>query len=157
MKEKIALSNELSSKLDELCKDSKKVVFTNGCFDLLHTGHIEYLFAAKAMGDMLIIGVNDDASVKALKGESRPINNLQDRMMMLAALECTDLVVPFSEATPESLIKTIAPHVLVKGGDYTLDTIVGAEYVQQNGGEVKVIAFKEGYSSSAIISKIKNL
>jgi len=134
--------------------DGQRVVFTNGCFDLLHPGHIAYLKDAKAMGDVLVVGLNDDASIRRLKGESRPINPLDDRAAMLAALSSVDMVVPFSEDTPLHLITNLLPDVLVKGGDYTVDNIVGADVVQQEGGEVSVISFLPGYSSSALIERI---
>lgn len=134
-----------------------KIVFTNGCFDLLHPGHIDYLERAKKLGDLLVIGLNEDDSIKILKGNQRPINNLNFRSTMLAALNSVDFIVPFKEETPANLIQEIEPQVLVKGGDYTIDNIVGAEFVQQTGGEVLVIPFLDGYSSSSIISKIQSL
>ncbi len=150
--------------LEDLCqqrqiwkKQGKRVVFSNGCFDLLHPGHITYLQDAKALGDILIIGLNDDASIRRLKGESRPINALQDRAMMLEALKPVDAVVAFSEDTPLHLISTLLPDVLVKGGDYTVDNIVGADVVQAAGGHVTTISFLEGYSSTRLIRKIMTL
>ncbi|NOX91427.1 MAG: bifunctional D-glycero-beta-D-manno-heptose-7-phosphate kinase/D-glycero-beta-D-manno-heptose 1-phosphate adenylyltransferase HldE [Gammaproteobacteria bacterium] len=133
------------------------VVMTNGCFDLLHPGHITYLEEAAALGDHLIVAVNDDDSVKKLKGERRPVNRLADRMHMLAALSCVDWVVPFSEDTPEQLICHVAPNVLVKGGDYRPEQIAGHDCVVDNGGEVKVLSFKAGYSSTDIIQRICSL
>jgi len=133
----------------------KTVVFTNGCFDVLHGGHIAYLEEAAQLGDRLIIAVNDDASVSRLKGKQRPVNPLSDRMALLAALRCVDWVVPFSEDTPERLITRLLPDVLVKGGDYRPDEIAGAKAVKQNGGTVKVLTFKEGYSTSNLINRIK--
>ena len=132
----------------------KKIVFTNGCFDLLHPGHIEYLNNARSLGDVLIIGLNTDDSVKRLKGENRPINNEDDRAIMMASLECVSAVVHFSEDTPADLINHILPDILVKGGDYTKETIVGTQSVEEAGGIVKVIPFKEGYSSTKLIEKI---
>jgi len=132
----------------------KRVVFTNGCFDLLHPGHVTYLQDAKALGDYLIIGLNDDASIQRLKGMSRPINPLHDRSVMLSALKAVDAVVPFSEDTPLNLITALLPDVLVKGGDYSVDTIVGADEVMAAGGEVKVIPFLSGYSSTRLIQRI---
>jgi D-beta-D-heptose 7-phosphate kinase/D-beta-D-heptose 1-phosphate adenosyltransferase len=131
------------------------VVMTNGCFDLLHAGHIAYLEEAKALGDYLILAVNDDASVKRLKGESRPIVSLENRMAVLAGLRAVDYVVPFSEDTPLRLIEKLLPDILVKGADYTVDKVVGADLVVANGGEVKLIKFKEGCSTSNIVEKIK--
>jgi len=129
-------------------------VFTNGCFDLLHPGHIDYLERARALGDALVIGLNDDASVRSLKGPLRPINPLPDRIRMLAALGCVDLIVPFAEETPAKLIAALLPDVLVKGGDYSPDNIVGAREVRAHGGEVIVMPFIGGYSSSALIQRI---
>jgi len=132
-------------------------VFTNGCFDLLHPGHITYLQDAKALGDILIIGLNDDASICRLKGDARPINALQDRATMLAALKPVDAVVAFSEDTPIDLISALLPDILVKGGDYTIDNIVGADVVQAAGGSVTTISFLEGYSSTRLIQRIAAL
>ena len=157
MKNKISSRMVLSEYLSEHTSSDDKIVFTNGCFDLLHVGHVAYLAAAKALGDYLIVGINDDASVRRLKGATRPINVLQDRMEMIAALESVDLVVPFSEDTPLELIKEVGPDILVKGGDYKVSEIVGAEQVKSSGGEVKVIPFKEGYSSTSLINKIKEI
>jgi D-beta-D-heptose 7-phosphate kinase/D-beta-D-heptose 1-phosphate adenosyltransferase len=134
----------------------KKIVMTNGCFDILHAGHIKYLESAKKCGDVLIIAVNDDASVSALKGVCRPLNILEDRLTLLASLECVDMVVPFSEDTPINIIKSIRPDVLVKGGDYKEDNIVGADFVKSEGGEVKTIAFIKGKSTTNLINKIIN-
>ena len=134
---------------------NKKVVFTNGCFDILHAGHVDYLRKARSLGDCLIVGVNSDASVKRLKGNDRPVNCLEDRMTVLSALEFVDYVIPFEEDTPYNLIKKVVPDVLVKGGDYTIDNIVGADIVRENGGEVTTIAFVEGKSTTGIINKIK--
>lgn len=140
------------------CKsDRQTVVFTNGCFDVLHRGHIAYLEEAAQLGDRLIVAVNDDASVAKLKGAHRPVNSLSDRMAMLAALRCVDWVVSFSEDTPERLITRLLPDVLVKGGDYDPDNIAGAGAVKANGGSVKVLSFVDGYSSSAFIERIKSL
>ena len=131
----------------------EKLVMKNGCFDLLHIGHITYLQQAKALGDRLIIAVNSDESVKALKGNSRPINDLSARMAVLAALECVDWVVSFSEETPERIYNKLLPNVLVKGGDYKPEDVVGGEAVISNGGEVKILSFVEGYSTSKMIEK----
>lgn len=135
--------------------EKKKVVFTNGCFDLLHPGHVQYLEDAKALGNILVVGLNADASISRLKGDSRPINGLQDRAHMLMGLKAVDLVVSFAEDTPLNLIQTLLPDVLVKGGDYEPDDIVGAKEVREHGGEVIVVPFLEGYSSSNLISRIK--
>lgn len=133
------------------------LVMTNGCFDILHPGHISYLEAAKAMGDHLLVAVNDDASVQALKGTGRPINPLKDRMSMLAGLSCVDSVVSFSEPTPARLINCLKPDILVKGGDYTVEQIAGSQSVLAEGGEVRILHFVEGYSSTKVIQRIKNL
>jgi len=133
------------------------VVFTNGCFDLLHPGHVNYLEDAKKLGDVLIIGLNSDDSIRNLKGPLRPVNDLADRAHMLAALRSVDLVVPFSEDTPINLIKALLPDVLVKGGDYVPDDIVGAKEVRKAGGEVIVVPFLGGYSSTTLINRIKQL
>lgn len=138
-------------------RDDTRFVFTNGCFDLLHPGHVAYLATARSLGDKLIVGLNSDASVTRLKGEERPINPENDRALMLAALESVDYVVVFEEDTPYELITLLRPQVLVKGGDYTRETIVGSDVVEQEGGEVVVIRFEEGYSSTRIIEKIKSL
>ena len=134
--------------------ERKKIVFTNGCFDLLHVGHIRYLAQAKKLGDFLIIGLNSDSSVKALKGKNRPINSFEDRAVLLSALTSVDLVVIFEEQTPANLIKDIVPDILVKGGDYNIEDIVGYHTVIQNGGKVKTLSFHDGYSSTNYINKI---
>ena len=135
--------------------ERKKIVFTNGCFDLLHVGHIRYLAQAKKLGDFLIIGLNSDSSVKELKGEDRPINSFEDRATLLSAIESVDLVIMFEEQTPENLIKDIVPDILVKGGDYNIEDIVGYQTIIQNGGQVKTLSFYDGYSSTNYINKIK--
>lgn len=145
------LLNEVT-KLKDL---GEKIVMTNGCFDILHAGHIAYLSQAKSFGDKLIVAVNDDNSIKRLKGNERPINPLLQRMQMLAALKSVDFVVPFSSDTPENLITRINPHILVKGGDYKIHEIAGADFVLKNGGEVKIVPFVEGLSTSKLINKIK--
>jgi len=134
--------------------ERRKIVFTNGCFDLLHVGHIRYLSQAKKLGDFLIIGLNSDRSVKKLKGKDRPINSFEDRATLLSALNSVDLVIKFEEQTPENLIKDIVPDVLVKGGDYNIEDIVGYQIVIQNGGQVKTLSFYDGYSSTNYIDKI---
>ena len=135
----------------------QKIVFTNGCFDILHRGHVEYLTEAKACGDKLVTALNSDSSVRSLKGEARPIQSQEDRAVILDALESVDLVVIFDQETPAKIIKKLLPNVLVKGGDYTPDTIVGADIVTENGGEVKVIPFRSGQSTSGIVEKIIKL
>ena len=131
----------------------EKIVFTNGCFDILHPGHVAYIKQAKALGDRLIVAVNSDASVKRLKGEKRPINNLEHRMAVLESVGAIDWVTWFEEDTPLNIIQMLSPDVLVKGGDYSIDSIVGAEHVLANGGQVKVLTFVDGYSTTKIIEK----
>ena len=133
----------------------KKIVFTNGVFDILHEGHIASLSEAASFGHVLIVGVNTDASVKRLKGESRPVNNEKSRSLLLASLVITDAVILFEEDTPQKLISAILPDVLVKGGDYTLDQIVGANEVLANGGDVKIVPILEGFSTTSIIERMK--
>lgn len=151
---KFLLKENLNA-INNLKSEKKKIVFTNGCFDLLHVGHIRYLAQAKKLGDFLIIGVNSDTSVKKLKGENRPINLFEDRAALLSALNSVDLVIIFEEQTPENLIKDIVPDVLVKGGDYNIEDIVGYQTIIQNGGQVKTLSFYDGYSSTNYINKIK--
>ena len=147
------------TQLKRLCKeareDSLKVVFTNGCFDVLHAGHVSYLEAAKELGDKLIVGINNDSSVRKLKGKDRPINPLEERMTLIQALKCVDHVVSFSEETPLKLIEFLKPNILVKGADYSTEEIVGASSVIRDGGEVKTIPLIKGLSSSDKIKKIK--
>ena len=133
----------------------ERVVMTNGCFDILHSGHVTYLEEAKSLGNRLIVAVNDDDSVGRLKGAGRPITPLEDRMALLAGLAAVDWVVPFATDTPEALICRVLPDVLVKGGDYRPDEIAGADCVRRNGGEVTVLSFKPGRSTSAIIARIR--
>lgn len=133
----------------------QKIVFTNGCFDILHYGHIHYLAQARDLGDRLVIGLNSTASVRRLKGPHRPINDEATRQTLLAALEFVDAVVVFEQDTPYELIKTVQPDVLVKGGDWRPEQIVGADLVLAGGGEVKSLPFVEGYSTTAIEEKIK--
>lgn len=135
---------------------SKTIAFTNGVFDILHEGHIAVLSEAATFADILIVGVNDDASVKRLKGDIRPINSLQSRMTVLSSLIMVDAVVPFEEDTPLNLINLVKPDVLIKGGDYSLDTIVGSKEVLAYGGSVQIIPIKEGFSTTSIIEKMKS-
>ena len=136
------------------CREDSKIVFTNGCFDILHAGHVQYLEDAKACGDILILGLNSDSSVRRLKGDSRPVNNERDRAFVIAGLRSVDYVVIFEEDTPLNLIESIVPDVLVKGGDWAVEDIVGSETVLKNGGEVKSLAFRNGLSTTNIIEKI---
>ena len=147
---------ELLTQLVEARKRGERIVFTNGCFDVLHAGHVGYLDDASNLGDRLVVAVNDDASVSRLKGEARPVNKLADRMTVLAGLSSVDWVVPFSEDTPLRLLKELLPDVLAKGGDYLPEDIVGATEVQAAGGEVRVLPFRDGHSSSSIIDRLQN-
>lgn len=155
--EKHILHSNINGLVDILRENNQKIVFTNGCFDLLHPGHVDYLAKAKAFGDVLMVGLNSDASVQTLKGEQRPINKVMDRLKMLAALEAVDFVIIFEEDTPLKLIQKIKPDYLVKGGDYSMDNIVGSDFINENGGKVEIIPFLNGYSSSELIEKIKTL
>jgi D-beta-D-heptose 7-phosphate kinase/D-beta-D-heptose 1-phosphate adenosyltransferase len=146
---------ELLALVEEAKRRGERVVFTNGCFDILHAGHVSYLEEAKSCGDRLIVAVNDDASVTRLKGAGRPITPLADRMAVLAGLAAVDWVVAFAEDTPADLIAQVLPDVLVKGGDYRVDQIAGADTVQRNGGEVRVLGFKPGRSTTALIDALK--
>jgi rfaE bifunctional protein nucleotidyltransferase chain/domain len=135
----------------ELHTSGRKVVFTNGCFDILHPGHVHILRAARALGDVLIVGVNTDDSVRRLKGSSRPVNCLSSRLVLLSEMRSVDLVVPFKEDTPRQLIEEVRPDVLVKGGDYTVDSVVGAEFVISCGGRVEIVPLFNEFSTSSII------
>jgi rfaE bifunctional protein nucleotidyltransferase chain/domain len=138
--------------------EGSRLVFTNGVFDILHLGHVEYLAEAAALGERLIVGVNEDDSARSLeKGAGRPLNPAADRMAVLAALGCVDLVVPFEEETPLALVGLLRPDILVKGGDYTLDQIVGADEVRKAGGSVQTIPLREGYSSTTLIKRLRQV
>lgn len=154
---KILSAAELALEVNNWKAADKKIVFTNGCFDLLHPGHVAYLSEAASLGDILVIGLNSDDSVKRLKGPERPINDEATRALLLASMFFIDAVVLFNEDTPAELIKTVLPAVLVKGGDYEIATIAGASETIANGGKVEVLTFLPGYSSTAIIEKIKRL
>lgn len=154
---KILSATELALEVNNWKAAGKKIVFTNGCFDLLHAGHIAYLTEAASLGDILIIGLNSDDSVKRLKGPERPVNDENTRALLLASMFFIDAVALFNEDTPLALIKTVLPAVLVKGGDYEIANIVGANETIANGGKVEVLTFLPGYSSTAIIEKIKIL
>lgn len=134
----------------------KKIVFTNGCFDIIHAGHVDYLEKAKSLGDFLVVGLNSDESVRRLKGQSRPINPVNQRKRVLEGLKAVDLVVVFEEDTPERLIKEIKPDILVKGGDWKIENIVGADFVMSYGGKVYTIDFIYNTSTTKIIEKVKN-
>jgi rfaE bifunctional protein nucleotidyltransferase chain/domain len=133
----------------------KKIVFTNGCFDILHLGHVEYLSEAKSLGDILVVGLNSDASVKRLKGSDRPINNEQDRAKMLLSLKAVDCVQIFDEDTPRTIIELISPDILVKGGDWKVEEIVGSDFVIKHGGVVKSLMFKDGHSTTNMIKNLQ--
>lgn len=142
-------------RLAEERKRGRRVVLTNGCFDILHRGHVTYLTRAKALGDLLVVGVNTDAGIRRLKGPERPINALDDRVQVLAALSCVDLVVPFDEDTPHDLIRAVRPNVFVKGGDYTRDRLPEAGLVEALGGEVRILSFVADRSTTGLIEKIR--
>ncbi|MGR8949968.1 MAG: bifunctional D-glycero-beta-D-manno-heptose-7-phosphate kinase/D-glycero-beta-D-manno-heptose 1-phosphate adenylyltransferase HldE [Gammaproteobacteria bacterium] len=146
--------SQIAALVNEKRKDGMRIVMTNGCFDVLHAGHVEYLRSARTLGDFLVVAVNTDRSVRELKGHGRPVNNLADRLSVLSALEVVDALVSFDEATPLKIIKTLAPDVLVKGGDYQIEDIVGGKEVIAKGGEVRVLPFVEGLSSSGILTKL---
>lgn len=148
--------DELVAMVEESRGRDERIVMTNGCFDILHAGHVAYLEEAKSLGDRLVVAVNDDASVKRLKGDSRPINALEDRMLVLAGLAAVDWVVPFADDTPAALIDAVLPDVLVKGGDYRPEEIVGGKAVLANGGEVRVLAFRDGHSTTRIIDRLRD-
>ncbi len=138
----------------KLRKQGLKVVFTNGCFDIAHPGHVHVLRRARALGDKLFVGVNTDSSVRKLKGSGRPVNDLNARLAVLSEFRSVDFLVPFGEETPYELIRLIVPDVLVKGGDYTAETVVGAEFVLAGGGSVEIVEYLEDYSSSGILKSM---
>ena len=146
--------NDVASFCDELKLRGKQIVFTNGCFDIIHAGHVRYLTTAKNFGDVLIVGLNTDESVRRLKGDSRPINNQLDRAEVLLGLKAVDHVIFFGEATAENLIAEVKPNIYVKGGDYTLDTLPEAKIVQQFGGRVELVNLVAGRSTTNIVEKI---
>jgi len=153
---KIYNLHDLQQELKRWRLKNKKVVFTNGVFDILHEGHIASLSEAASYGHVLIVGLNADASVKRIKGDERPINKENSRALVLASLVMTDAIILFEEDTPFDLITAIMPDVLVKGGDYTIDQIVGAKEVMANGGEVKIVPIVEGFSTTGIIERMRN-
>jgi D-beta-D-heptose 7-phosphate kinase/D-beta-D-heptose 1-phosphate adenosyltransferase len=154
MKQKIKGNKELQKIIDDLKAKGRRIVFTNGCFDLLHIGHIRYLEEAKALGDVLVIGVNSDHSVRNLKGLQRPILPEEERAEILSGLGCVDYITIFNESDPYQLISLLQPHVLVKGGDWTKETTVGGELIEKLGGEVVILPFAKGSSTSNIIETI---
>lgn len=156
VKSKIKSSEEIIASIKQWKQEGKKIVFTNGCFDIVHMGHIDYLSRAADLGDVLIIGVNTDASVSELKGKNRPLQDEISRASLLCSFFFVDAAVLFSESTPYELIKTIQPDFLVKGSDYKEEDIVGADIVKANNGRVETIDFLPGYSTSSIIEKVNN-
>lgn len=156
IQDKCVSRHDLDAWLQRSRLKDRRIVFTNGCFDLIHRGHVQLLAAAASQGHLLIVGVNDDASVRRLKGPSRPINRVEDRSLVLAALHWVDAVVPFEEDTPLELIRQIRPDVLVKGGDYQLKDIVGADLVQGYGGQVYIYPTQAGYSTTSLAEQLKS-
>ena len=154
IKSKIKSVTSLAKILAGLRARRKKIVFTNGCFDFLHVGHVIYLSKARKIGDILVVGLNSDSSVRALKGAGRPVNDERSRAIVLSALSCVDYISIFSESTPETLIKRLKPDVLVKGGDWKGKGIAGSDLVRSRGGRVVTIPFVKGFSTSSIIKKI---
>ena len=154
MTDKVMTQDELMPILDRLRKEGKKVVFTNGCFDILHVGHIRYLKEAKGYGDILIVAVNSDLSVKSIKGDKRPIVSQSERAEVVAALEMVDYVTMFDEDTPYNIIKKLQPDVLIKGGDWAIDKIVGRDIVEARGGKVIAIPVIEGASTTGIVERV---
>ena len=152
---KILEDKKLEAWIEVFQQKTGKLVFTNGCFDIIHSGHVDYLQKARLLGDTLIVGLNSDESVRKLKGQTRPIISEHSRAIVLAALEVVDAVILFTDETPEYLIKRVLPDILVKGGDYQKEKIVGYDTVINKGGKVKVIPFLEGHSTTNIINKIK--
>jgi len=151
----VMTAEQLATVVEDARAHGERIVFTNGCFDIIHAGHVGYLEDARKQGDRLIVAINDDDSVHRLKGNGRPINPVQRRMAVLAGLSAVDWVVSFPEDTPEALLQLLRPDVLVKGGDYSVDTVVGGEFVSSYGGEVRVLAFLDNCSTSAIVEKMK--
>lgn len=141
--------------MNRLRSQGKKIVFTNGCFDILHVGHVDYLAKARRMGDILVVGLNSDSSVKKIKGPGRPVNSERDRATVLSALSAVDYISIFSEPTPEKLITKVRPDVLVKGGDWDIKDIVGGDFVRSYGGKVRNISFVKGYSTTSLIRKME--
>jgi len=153
---KIKTLEETKTQCDQLKASGKKIIFTNGCFDILHPGHTRYLFAARELGDYLVVAVNSDHSVRAIKGSKRPILNEKIRAELVAALSCVDCVLIFDKDNPLEVIRFLLPDILVKGGDWSEEEIIGADVVKKAGGEVKVIPYITGFSTTDIIKKIRN-
>lgn len=154
IKDKVVDRHKLKETVAKLKSSGEKVVFTNGCFDIVHRGHIEYLVKASELGDRLIIGLNTDSSVRKIKGDSRPVQDETSRSLILAAMSFVDYVVLFDEETPYELIKLLVPDILVKGADYKIEEIVGADIVSAGGGKIVTIEFVKGYSSSSILGRL---
>jgi len=148
---------EIKNIVNKLKKKGKKIVFTNGCFDILHTGHIKLLKKAKGLGDILIVGINKDSSIKKLKGKGRPIMDEKQRIEIISAIEFVDYVVPFGQTTPENLIRIIKPDIIVKGGDYKKDEVIGKDIVEKYGGKVYIFPLLKNISTTKIINKIKKM
>jgi D-glycero-beta-D-manno-heptose 1-phosphate adenylyltransferase len=157
VQEKILDRNGLVNQVQKLKKEGRKIVFTNGCFDILHRGHLQLLTEAAGLGDILGVGLNTDASVKKLKGPERPVNDEEFRCWMMASLQIVDAVTLFDEPTPKELLQVLQPDIIVKGGDYTVEQVVGGAEVIARGGEVKIIPIVRGYSTTALIETIRSL
>lgn len=153
---KLYSSRALGERARRLRKRGKRIIFTNGCFDILHAGHVDYLSRAKKMGDVLVVGLNSDSSTRKLKGPGRPVNSEQDRARVLSALSCVDHIVIFNEETPRKLIGIVRPHILVKGADWPLPSIAGRKEVLSWGGQVRRIRLLKGRSTSGILKKVKS-
>ncbi len=157
IKKKIKKKQGLKKTISRLKKREKSIVFTNGCFDILHAGHVHYLEEAKKLGDVLVVAVNSDGSAKRLKGKGRPVTSRDNRMKLLAALESVDFVTYFDEDDPGSIVRELEPDIIVKGSDWDEDDIIGADVVKKRGGRVATISFLKGLSTTSIIKKIKKL
>ena len=156
IEKKIFSINRLANQVTSWKKGNQKIVFTNGCFDIIHRGHIEVLARTADLGDKLIVGLNSDSSIRKIKGQSRPIIDERSRALLLASFRFIDAVILFSEETPENLIRSLKPEVLAKGGDYKINEIVGNKIIKENGGRIVLIPFIDGFSSTKVINKIKN-
>ncbi len=152
--QKILSEEQLVGQLARIRRQGKRIVFTNGCFDLIHAGHVSTLAQAKTFGDILVVGINTDASVKRLKGDHRPILDQTSRLLLLAALEVVDYVTTFEEDTPLALIRTLQPHILVKGGDWKPEAVVGKEVVEHTGGRAVIVRYQDGFSTTNLIERI---
>ena len=154
MKSKIKSAAALAKVIARMKKQGKRVVFTNGCFDILHVGHVEYLSRARKLGDALVIGMNSDKSVRRLKGSGRPVNNQKDRAKVLSALGFVDHVVIFDEDTPEKLVRKLIPNILVKGADWKNKAVAGVDFLKERGGKIVFIPFVDGYSTTSLLKRI---